>query len=146
MFHEAAEQHNAIADTRPLQVLYIGDYDPAGVIIDVSLQRELREHLRDDIDLRFERIGINSDQIETFDLPTKPRKASDKRSLQIDYSVEAESMPAKILRGILRDKVEALLPPHALEVAKVAEQSEREHLAYMSDISGTLRRDRNHGA
>lgn len=130
--HEAAGYHNAIADTRPLQVFYIGDYDPAGVLIDVALRRELREHLRDSIELRFERIGINPDQIEAFDLPTKPRKVSDKRSLQVDYSVEAESMPARILRGILRDKVEVLLPPHALEVAKVAEQSEREHLAFMA--------------
>ena len=143
--HEAAEHHNSLADTRPLQVLYIGDYDPAGVLIDVALRRELRLHLRDDIDLRFERIGINPDQIAEFDLPTKPRKASDKRSLQVDYAVEAESMPARVLRGVLRDKVEVLLPEHALDVAKVAEESEREHLAYMSNISEVLRRGREHG-
>lgn len=132
--HSAAEQHNAIADDRPLQVFYIGDYDAAGVLIDVSLQRELREHLRANIELRFERIGINADQIKAYDLPTKPRKESDKRSLHIDCAVEAESMPAKILRGILRDKVEALLPVNALAVAKVAEKSEREHLVYMAGI------------
>ena len=44
--------------------------------------------------------------------------------------------------GLVRDKVEALLPPHALEVAKVAEQSEREHLADMAE----LLRGANHGA
>ncbi len=144
--HEAASFHNAIDDTRPLQVFYIGDYDPAGVLIDVALQRELREHLRQDIELQFDRIGINPDQIKEFNLPTKPRKASDKRSLQVDYSVEAESMPAKILRGILRDRVEKLLPEHALEVAKVAEQSEREHLAYMSEVSEIIRMGRMYGA
>jgi hypothetical protein len=130
--HEAAVSTNNSGDDRPLQVFYIGDYDAAGVLIDVSLQRELREHLRPDIELRFERIGINAGQIEQYDLPTKPRKESDKRSLHIDFSVEAESMPAKILRCILRDKVEALLPENALAVAKVAEQSEREHLDFMA--------------
>lgn len=134
--HEAAEQHNSIADTRPLQVFYIGDYDAAGVLIDVSLKRELREHLRPDIELRFERIGINADQIEQYDLPTKPRKESDRRSRHIDFSVEAESMPAKILREIMRDKVEVLLPRGALEVAKVAEQSEREHLSRLAALGG----------
>ena len=129
--HGAAEQHNASADTRPLHVLYIGDYDAAGVLIDVSLQRELREHLKPSIELRFERIGINADQITKYDLPTKPRKESDKRSQHIAYSVEAESMPAKILRVILRDKIEALLPENALAVAKVAEQSERYALGLM---------------
>ena len=132
--HSAAEQHNASNDDRPLQVLYIGDYDAAGVLIDVSLQKELREHLRADIELRFDRIGINADQIKEYDLPTKPRKESDKRSLHIDCAVEAESMPAKILRSILRDRVEALLPPGALYVAKVAEQSERAHLDYMAQM------------
>lgn len=130
--HEAAETINNSGDDRPLQVFYIGDYDAAGVLIDVSLQRELREHLRPDIELRFERIGINADQIEEYDLPTKPRKESDKRSLHIDYSVEAESMPAKILRRILRDKVEALLPEHALAVSKVAETAELQQLGMMA--------------
>ena len=134
--HSAAEQHNASNDDRPLQVFYIGDYDAAGVLIDVSLQKELREHLRPDIELRFERIGINVDQIEEFNLPTKPRKELDKRSLHIDCSVEAESMPARILRSILRSKVEALLPFDALNVAKVAEQSERQHLVFMANMLG----------
>jgi hypothetical protein len=132
--HEAAESINNSGDDRPLQVLYIGDYDAAGVLIDVSLQRELREHLRPDIELRFERIGINAGQIEQYGLPSKPRKESDRRSQHIDCAVEAESMPAKILRRILRDKVEALLPENALAVAKVAEQSERAHLAYMASM------------
>ena len=132
--HEAAESLNNSGDDRPLRVFYIGDYDAAGVLIDQSLERELRLHLRADIELTFERIGINVDQIEAFDLPMKPRKESDRRSQQIDCSVEAESMPAKILRAILRVKVEALLPVNALAIAKVAENSEREHLTRMAEI------------
>jgi hypothetical protein len=135
--HEAAESINNSGDNRPLQVFYIGDYDAAGVLIDVTLQRELREHLRSDIELRFDRIGINEDQIEEYDLPTKPRKDTDRRSLQIDCSVEAEGMPAKILRGLLRDKVESLLPENALAVSKVAEQSERQQLKLMSKMFAT---------
>jgi hypothetical protein len=135
--HAAATSINSSGDTRPLQVLYIGDYDAAGVLIDVSLQRELREHLRPDIELRFERIGINLDQIKEYDLPTKPRKETDKRSAHIAFSVEAEAMPARILRSILRDKIEAMLPEHALEVAKVAEREEQKHLVR---VVGLLRK------
>jgi hypothetical protein len=126
--HAAAQEHSASDDDRPLQVLYVGDYDPAGVLIDVSLQKELREHLRADIELRFERIGINADQVIEFDLPTKPRKDGDKRSNQVERTVEAEAMPAHILRSIVHDRIESLLPADALAVSKVAEQSEREHL------------------
>ena len=134
--HAAAEEHNGDSDTRPLIVLYVGHYDPAGVLIDQSLERELREHLRADIDMDFRRIAINEEQVKEHDLPTKPRKEGDKRSQHIEYTVEAEAMPAHVLRGILRDEVEALLPQNAVEVAKVAERSERAHLARMAAMLG----------
>jgi hypothetical protein len=126
--HEAATQTNSLDDDRPLCVLYVGDFDPAGVLIDRALERELREHLNADIDLTFSRIAINEDQIAKYDLPTKPRKATDRRSLHVAETVEAEAMPAHILRSLLQVEIEALLPDGALHVAKVAEKSEREHL------------------
>lgn len=130
--HAAAQFHNASQDTRPLVIVYVGDYDPAGVLIDVALERELREHLRSNIDLCFQRIAINEWQVAAYDLPTKPRKEGDKRSQQVTYSVEAEAMPARDLRAMLRANVETLLPIGALQAAKVAEQSERQHLLTMA--------------
>ncbi|CAA9892674.1 conserved hypothetical protein [Candidatus Methylobacter favarea] len=126
--HEAAMAHNASEDIRPLVILYIGDYDPAGVLIDVALERELRLHLDNDIDMQFQRIAINENQIAAYDLPTKPRKATDARSQQVASTVEAEAMPAHCLRALLRDSIESLLPENALAVAKVAEESERKGL------------------
>ena len=106
-------------------VIYIGDYDPAGVLIDLSIEKELRQHLHSAVDLSFHRIAITENQIEQYDLPTKPRKAGDKRSQHVKSTVEAEAMPAKIMRKLLRDSVEAFLPDGALEIARVAEESER---------------------
>ena len=130
--HAAAQSHNASDDARPRVIVYVGDYDPAGVLIDVALERELREHLKSSIDLDFRRIAINEEQVEVYDLPTKPRKEGDKRSQQVTYSVEAEAMPARDLRYLLRSEVEYLLPEGALAVSKVAEQSERQHLQRMA--------------
>lgn len=132
--HEAAELHNHLDDDRPLVVFYLGDHDPAGVLIDQSLEREMRRHLRSDITLVFNRLAINENQIETFDLPTKPRKAGDRRSLHIAETVEAEAMPANILRAILRANVESLLPAGALAAAQVAEESEREQIDRVADL------------
>jgi hypothetical protein len=42
-------------------------------------------------------------------------------------------MPANILRHLLRNAVEALLPDDALDVARVAEISEREGLRALAD-------------
>ena len=122
---EAADFINQRHDGRDVVIYYIGDYDPAGVLIDIALERELRAHLSPDITLHFERIGITEEQIAHFDLPTKPRKEGDRRSAQVRSTVEAEAMPAAIMRHLLRSRIEALLPPDALAIAKAAEKSER---------------------
>lgn len=118
---------------RPAIIFYVGDYDPAGVLIDVDIERKLRGHLAGGAPLDFRRIAITEQQIVELDLPTKPRKEGDKRAQHIEYTVEAEAMPARLLRELLRREVEALLPEHALRVAKVAEQSERGYLLHLAD-------------
>lgn len=136
--YQSAETINHYADGRPVVIFYIGDFDPAGVLIDVALERELREHLSEGIELHFRRIGITTEQIEQYDLPTKPRKETDRRALHIRETVEAEAMPAGILRNLLRTNIETLLPERALAVAKVEEQSAREYFEKLAEISGGL--------
>ena len=106
-------------------MFYIGDYDPAGVLIDQSIEKELRNHLSPGFPLEFKRIAVNADQVVEYDLPTKPRKGGEVRRQDITETVEAEAMPAATLRAMLRTSVEDLLPERALEVAKVAERAER---------------------
>lgn len=138
--HEAAMQHNNSDDERPLQIFYIGDYDPAGLLIDRSLERELRKHLNPGIEMHFHRIGITPEQISEYDLPSKPRKKSEKRIPDIKMTVEAEAMPASLMRKILRKHVEALLPTNALKIARIAEESEQEHLSNVAEMlyDGTI--------
>ena len=134
--YEAVEQVTANYSHVDWVIFYIGDYDPAGVLIDKAIERELRQHIdayhnQDpdrSIHLDFQRIGITEEQIRRYDLPTKPRKDGDKRALHIAYTVEAEAMPAHIMREILRDRIEALLPAGALAAAKVAEDEEKKAL------------------
>ena len=60
--YEAAEyiEKRAGFDMVPAEVIYIGDFDPAGVLIDKSIEKELREHLDPDIKLNFYRIAITT--------------------------------------------------------------------------------------
>lgn len=121
---------------RDAVILYVGDYDPAGVLIDKALERELREHLDPGVKLHFWRVGITEEQIVQYDLPTKPRKETDRRAPHVTETVEAEAMPAHILRSLLREIIETLLPEGALSVAKAAEESERAHIERMAEILG----------
>jgi hypothetical protein len=132
--YSAAEDLNSGDLGKPVVILFIGDYDPAGVLIDVALQRELRSHLDPSIELIFRRIGINREMVTQYDLPTKPRKPGDKRSLHVPFTVEAEALPATTLRSLLEAEILALLPSRALEVARVAEESEKSHLKLMAEL------------
>ena len=89
-------------------VVYIGDFDPAGVLIDRSIEAELRSHLA--TPLEFHRLAVNEEQIAELDLPTKPRKKKDRRRLDITETVEAEAIPAALMRKMVKNAVEAYLP------------------------------------
>lgn len=135
--YEAAQMINwRTRDGKTCLIYYIGDYDPAGVLIDQSLERELREHLDPGVPMCFWRLGITEQQISQYDLPTKPRKATDRRAQHITATVEAEAMPASILRSLLRAEIEQWLPAHAFELVKAAEESEREQIRRMAQILG----------
>lgn len=105
-------------DGRRLVVLYVGDYDPAGVLIDEALEREMRRHL--DADFEFRRLGITPEQIARYSLPGKPRKKGEKRAQHVLETVEAEAMPSHVMRDLVRKAVLGYLPRGAMAKAEVA--------------------------
>lgn len=123
---QAAENIKASAGDRPVHVLYIGDYDPAGVLIDRQIEQELKAHLPEQ-EIMFHRIGINPEQIALMGLPTKPPKKNDKRGgwSSDQGTVEAEAMPAGVMRQLLCDAIVEFIDPHELAVLEEAEKSER---------------------
>ena len=126
--YDAVQGLQEASGSRPIHVFYIGDYDPAGLLINLNLEKEMRRHLPDSIDLTFHRVGINEDQIWEYRLPTKPRKKGERRKPNIELTVEAEALPANILRSMLEQCFEDLLPAGALREARIAEESERQIL------------------
>ena len=135
LLYDAAQYiEQRASDKESAVVFYVGDYDPAGVLIDQSIEQELREHLPDGFPLEFQRIAVNEDQVIEYDLPTKPRKASDPRRLDITETVEAEAMPAATLRELLRSSIEGLLPDGAVEDMDQTDEEEREGIERMAEL------------
>ena len=127
--YEAAQEIKYIG--KPTVLIYLGDFDPAGLLIDQDIIRKLREHLPDqEVELR--RLAITAEQIEQYSLPTKPRKPGDRRRLDIEQTVEAEALPAGTLRAMLRDAVDAYLPDGVRERTRQAEAAQRETLRILS--------------
>lgn len=134
MIYEAAQHLNGILANRPrpLHIFYVGDHDPAGVLIDESIEAELRKHLDPEIEMHVHRLAVTQEQIESMDLPTKPRKAKDRRALHVKEAVEAEAIPANTLRDILRSAIEEKLPAGLLQTVREAEESERRNILFAS--------------
>ena len=111
---------------------YVGDFDPSGALIFEDLEAKMRRYL-DSLgwngNLYFNRIAINEEQIAEHNLPTKPRKASEKRRPDIMATVEAEAMPAGVLRGLVRSRIEQFMPASTLHILKEAERIERLDIA-----------------
>ena len=123
--YEAAE-HIMDSGREHAVILYVGDYDQAGVLIDVSLEKRLREFLVDwPGALTFTRLAVNDDQIDTMGLPTRPRRASDTRSPEVMRAVEAEAIPAPIMRGIVSAALQELIPEKVLRFQREIEKQER---------------------
>jgi hypothetical protein len=135
-------------DDRIPVVIYIGDHDPAGLEIEESLRgkleafyfemrskklqgrmkrgRELGLDLRwlKPADIQWTRLGVTWDQVEEYDLPgTRPKK-----SYPYPLAVEAEALPAQVLRDLLDDEIRQYIDEDALNTMLVAEESEREVL------------------
>lgn len=121
-------------DDMPAVIYQLGDHDPSGVSAWEHIQRKLREFVPDTIDLVFERLAVTPEQIEEYDLPTRPTKQTDTRAAAFEgESVEVDAMSSLVLRDLVRDAIEYYIDDNALEITKVAERSEREILERMSN-------------
>jgi hypothetical protein len=127
---QAAEHIAPEARGRPVHILYIGDYDAAGLLIDKKIEAQLRRHLPGQ-ELHFHRLAITAEQIALMRLPTKP--TNDKRGGFKGDTVEAEAMPAGVLRKLLREAIESFMNRHELAKLKVAEASEGTWLFSLAD-------------
>ncbi len=122
---------------KPTHVYYFGDYDPSGVDISRNVENRLRE-FAPGVDIDFERIAVNPDQIVRLDLPTRPTKKTDSRSKKFaDESVEVDAIPARTLRAMAEECITRHADPDALEVQRLAEVEERKVLdMFVEDVAG----------
>jgi len=109
-------------------VYQLGDHDPSGVDAWRDFQAKVRT-FAPDADVEFERLAVTPEQIEQYQLPTRPTKGTDTRSAGFEgESVEVDALPASVLREIVGDAIEQHIDPWALELTRSAEASERDVL------------------
>ncbi len=110
---------------KPTYLYYFGDYDPSGLMIPKTVERDLRE-LAPEADITFERIAVTPEQIASMNLPTRPTKTKGTHAQSFKgESVEVDTIPPPVLRSIVENCITQHIDESALEITKAAEQSER---------------------
>jgi len=130
--HQAAENINKTG--KPTYIYHFGDYDPSGQDAASKIEDELRE-FADEVDVHFCRAAVRPEQIEQWNLPTRPTKKSDTRSKRFGkVSCELDAIHPQHLRQMVKDAIERHLPAAQFDKLMVAEKSERDFLTLWASL------------
>jgi hypothetical protein len=125
--HSAAKTIQA--KKKPAYIYHFGDLDPSGVDAARDIEAKLRRYAPD-AKIHFERPAVTREQVEQWNLPTRPTKTTDTRSKKFQgSSVELDAIPSHQLRALVRECIERHVDKRQLSILQVAEESERELLS-----------------
>jgi len=128
-----------IAEGRTVQIVYIGDHDPSGVLIPEKILEQLHV-FAPGVEIVFSRLAVTAAQIEEWNLPGKPPKQGDTRTRNFHgEAVDVEAIPAAQLREMLGDRFAEFMPRAELRRLRDLERRERATLIELAE-SGELQR------
>lgn len=131
--HSAAKTIEAKG--KPTYIFHLGDFDPSGVDAARDIDAKLRRYAPG-AEIHFERIAVTREQIEQWNLPTRPTKQTDTRAKKFGSatSVELDAIPAAKLRELVHNCIDRHVDQEQLKILKVAEKSERGFLEAVAAI------------
>jgi hypothetical protein len=105
-------------------IYHLGDFDPSGQDAARIIEKRLRDH-SGGVDLTFERVAVTPQQIENWNLPTRPTKQSDTRAKKFgNISVELYAINPNQLRDLIQGCIERhLRPKNILSYCRLRNQS-----------------------
>jgi hypothetical protein len=132
--YEAAERINDCCSRYGCQdavVLYLGDLDPSGE----DMVRDIRERLELFAyrTIHVEKVALNIDQVQEYNLPPNPAKLSDSRAAAFiakygRSSWEVDALPPRVLQELISDAIESYLDLELMEKIEERERLDKERL------------------
>jgi hypothetical protein len=125
--HSAAKAIEA--NGKPAYIYHFGDLDPSGRDAARDIEAKLRRYAPG-AEIHFECPAVTPEQVQKWDLPTRPTKMTDTRAKKFgsNTSVELDAIPAQKLRELVRECIERHIDKEQLKILKIAEESERDLL------------------
>lgn len=131
-------------DARDITVIYVGDFDPDGLLISRSLQERLwRYGAEFGLEPNFHRLAVTGDQARELgltghDLNPNSKGLGDfsgtceRAGIPLE-AVEAEAIPPAAMRGMLREEIEGYIDAELWHREQAIEKAERDSLADILD-------------
>jgi hypothetical protein len=133
--YETAEHIRATG--KPAFVYYVGDFDPSGWHMSADLKRRLEGF---GAHLTFERLTVTPEQVDAWQLPTRPTKESDTRHKAFYAlfgggrpSAEVDSVHPDRLRALVRKAIEQHIDQALLEAVETEEDAARRVLVRFAE-------------
>jgi hypothetical protein len=131
-FDSLTDKHKFAAELaghgRPTQVLHIGDHDPSGAHMFLAILEDIEAFTRElGGNVTFTRLAVTREQIARHDLPTAPKKSTDKRAFR-GTTCQAEALAPDVLAGILRAAIEERIDRRIYERVLRQERTVRREL------------------
>ncbi len=127
--------HSAVDNLRGtgvgLVIYALYDFDRSGQDAALSLQEKVeRFGIQYDVPIEFIHLGLTHDQVNAWNLPTRPAKRATTadRRWPHDFAAELDAIPPDALRDMVRAVIERHLPRHELDHLKRIEAEERQTL------------------
>lgn len=129
--HSAAETIRHVG--KPAHLFYVGDRDPSGIDIPRVVESEIRK-MAPDADLTFTLAAVTPEQIDEYELPTRPTKKTDTRSKSFDgESVEVDALDPDVLKSICANCITQHIDHERLRQMRIIEECERKTLESVLD-------------
>jgi len=132
-FESTTERYNfareLVDHDRLTEVLDIGDHDASGVHKYLAFCEDVEAFARElGGEVRFTRLAVTPEQIETYNLPTAPPKKTDGRAFS-GQTCQAEALAPDVLANILHTAIEDRIDHRAYERVLKRERRVRRELS-----------------
>jgi hypothetical protein len=140
----------AAISQKPVRILYVSDFDPAGQSMPVAVARKIEFFNARDaggaLDIQLRPVVLTEDQCREYELPRTPIKESERRAARFEArfgtgATELDALEALhpgVLRRILRDEILRYYDP---TLTARRDEAAGEVYAEIHQISADLRRD-----
>lgn len=126
----AAQRLERFAGQKDIHIIHLGDHDPSGK----DMSRDIVDRLSlFGVDVQFQRIALNYNQIEEYGPPPNPTKLTDSRATgyieEFGYECwELDALQPEVIDTLIRDAVSELCDAELLEKASNREEKAKRAL------------------